>query len=1257
MAAGSAEQVEFFERKIRPVLAQECYECHAEGKKRKGGLLLDSRPGWQEGGDSGDAIVPGNAAASLLMQSIRHAHDELKMPKNGAKLDDEVLRDFEKWINEGAVDPRDKPPSPEQLTKDTDWKAVLERRKQWWAFQPVRTFPTDDVVVKQGVDGFLNAKLGEAGLKASPRAGDETVLRRLHYVLTGLPPTPKQIDDFLAACATDRTAAREKAVDALLKSPHFGEKWARHWMDWVRYAESYGSEGDPAIPYAWRYRDYLIRAFNADVPYHQMVNEAIAGDLLPQPRLNGELGINESAIGVAQLRMVLHGFSPTDSLDEMVTFTDNQIDVVSKAFQAMTVSCARCHDHKFDAVSQTDFYAWFGVFSSTHPGIMDVSVPKDGAAMRAEMASLKERIRQVVGEAWLKAAEKLPTVEVSGVEAVKPAAGDRYWDLRKERWFGQGESTAKGTQKAGTFTVAHEGTAIIAQVLPAGVYSHLDSTKDRGVLMSPRFQCDGGTLWIRCSGDGSARARYIVQNYPRTGTIHKAVDLTGEATRVPGWRKLDLDYWKGDEIFIECSTAADRPVETKLDQRSWFGITDVLITKGDAVPPTLAEGGEPVEAVKAWMENCATDAQALLLDRLLRESRLPNDSRTLASELVARYRQLEAALPQPVRVPGVLEADAADAKLFVQGDHKRPGDVVKRRFLEAIDARPFETKSSGRLELAQSLVDESNPLTDRVIVNRLWHHVFGNGLAGTVDNFGRLGEKPSHPELLDWLARTFRAEGGSVKAMLRRLVLTDAFSRADTVGTAGTKDPENRLLSHWTVRRLEAESIRDSMLTLSGQLEDRFYGEPVSGGSARRSVYVEVIRNRLDPLLTTFDAPVPSATRGKRDSTNVPAQSLALLNDPAVQKWSQGWARRVLADVSLASDEARAAHMVREATGRPARSEEVVAALAFIEATRREAAKDEAMHEQLAAQRGRVGQEIAALVGPVRARLEKEKEPAAVSVESGVKPFAEWDFEKDGKDLRGSLDLKLEGGAKIQDGALVLNGDGSVARSAPLTKKLKGKTLEAWVLLSDLNQAGGGVITVQDRRGEVFDSIVFGEKFAGQWLAGSNNHKRTESLDGPIETEAGERPVHVAIVWSPNGRITAYRDGAEYGRSYTAKETAEFAAGECEILLGCRHGSPSGNRLLKGRILRARLYDRVLKAEDIGQTRKVESTVVTERDVLNALTETDRGRVRDLQEQVERLDKQLQAMKSRLGDVKGPERAWSSLALSLFNLKEFVYLR
>jgi len=1235
-AAPTPEQVEFFETRIRPVLAQECYECHSESGKRKGGLLLDSRPGWQEGGDSGPALVPGDPSASLLIQSIRHEHADLQMPKNGAKLDARVLADFERWIREGAPDPREAAPTPQQLRDDTDWKAVLARRKQWWCFQPLQVpapaRPLQPVELAAEIDRQLEAAITAAGLTPAPPAEAATLRRRLSFVLTGLPPSP--------ADPTDPSAR--------MASPAYAEKWARHWLDWVRYAETYGSEGDTPIPYAWRYRDYVIRAFREDVPYFQMLREAIAGDLLPEPRIRD--GLNESAHGIGQLRMVLHGFSPTDSLDELVTWTDNQIETVSKAFQGLTVSCARCHDHKFDAISQADFYALYGIFTSTRPAIIDVNAPGTGAAERAELRQIKERIKKAVAAAWLKVLPEQTEGEAS--PASLPAAS-RRWDLRKDTWFSDGEGVRQGATAAGEFSIALEGDRLLANLHPGGIFSDLISTADRAVLMSPRFRCDGGTLWFRVAGGGGAVAKYVVQNYPRTGTIHKARELKADKDAQLGWHSLDLNYWKGDDLHLQITTAADLPAQANLDARSWFGITEAFITQDEASPTGPGIPALPGrDAVRAWLGGTLSDAQAGALNRALQAGKLPNTPAAIpeAAALVQAYRELEARLPRPTRAPGVLEGDARDAALFVRGNHKQPADAVPRRFLDGIDPTPFQTAKSGRLELAAHLVDPHNPLTARVIVNRLWHHVFGRGLVATPDNFGRLGELPSHPELLDFLAAQFIADGGSMKRFIEALVRTRAFAREARAADA-ERDPDNRLLARWSVRRLEAEAIRDSIVQLSGRLDPAPFGKPVPGDQPRRSVYVQVIRNQLDPFLTAFDMPVPSAPRGRRDATNVPAQSLALLNDPVIQGWAAAWAARVMAE---AGEDAKLQRLFREALGREPRPDELTASRRFLAEQTAELQARQVRLEELSRTGQALQGKIASLLQPARAALAGSDE--SDRTDGLPEPLAEWTFDQNGSDTRGRLPLTLTGKARLEDGALVLDGT-SMAQSGSLPKTLAAKTLEAWVQLDTLDQRGGGVLTVQGKDGGLFDSIVFAEKQPRHWVAGSNYFERSELFEGTAEAEAADRVVHVAVVYEADGTVHGYRDGVPYGRSYRKAPGAVFAADTSQVLLGCRHGAPSGNRGLRGRIHRARLYDRALTPEELARSARLEGLPVTDRDLLAALPEAARTRVETLRADLSRLEAEIRELSEALGASAPATAAWNSLALSILNLKEFVYLR
>jgi hypothetical protein len=926
LVLAQADEREFFESRIRPVLAQECYACHAASTKKKGGLTVDTRDGLLRGGRSGPAVVPGKPAESLLLKTIRHEDPELKMPRDGAKLDAAAIRDFEAWIGRGAFDPRDAAPSKEEVARETSFDAILRRRKTWWSFQPVGTPAVPDVPgVTHPVDRFLVSRF-----KPAPEADPRIFARRCHLLLVGLPPTPEEVEAFVADHAKNADDAVESLVDRLLASPRFGERWARHWMDVMRYAETHGSEGDPAIPHAGRYRDYLIRAFNADVPYARFVREQIAGDLIENPRVVD--GVNESALGTGHLRMVLHGFSPTDSLDELVTFTDNQIDTVTKAFLGLTVSCARCHDHKFDAISQADFTSLYGIFASTRPAVIDVNVRERQTLHVDRVAELKKELRVALAARWLgsvdQAVQKLrdwspdpkkpvhdgPLAAWARLSKKTPEQWAGEWKKLQEQdadrarrlaafraqptvvpldlksWSGDGAGLAQGPSPAGEFTLHADGDLAVSAIHPAGILSHRTTDKHRAMLTSPRFKAEGGKLWIRLRGD-RARARYVVQNYPRSGTIHFKSDVSSETDVWVGW---SLEYWTGDRLHLEISTQADPPLEGVERGRSWFGASEVLYARdpklapppglpslsrlGDAADPDAlaARYGEALRrAIEEWRDGRLDDDGADFLSAFLRF--FPNKAADFP--LIQEYRRLEKEIPEPSRAPGVLEGFGTDEPLFVRGDHKHPAQIVPRRFLEAIDPAPYRIApgQSGRLELADSLVSSSNPFFARVIVNRLWQHLFGRGLVATPDNFGRLGDPPTHPELLDHLARRFLDQGGSMKSMIRYLATSQAFRRASGLRP---EDPENLLLSFFPARRLEAEAIRDSMVMLSGNPD------------LRRSIYLRVVRNNLDPFLTAFDFPIPSGCRGRRDSTNVPAQSLGLMNGPSVSQWAEEWSRR-----------------------------------------------------------------------------------------------------------------------------------------------------------------------------------------------------------------------------------------------------------------------------------------------------------------------------------------------------------------------------
>jgi hypothetical protein len=1211
--------VEFFETKIRPVLVAECYECH-DAKKQKGDLRLDYRDGLLKGGEEGPAIVPGDAKKSILLQSMDHTHETLQMPKKRPKLDAQILADFAEWINRGAPDPRTKAPE-DSITPA--WSDLLQVRRNWWSLQPLTSPAIPEGKAASTIDRFLDAKIAAAGITPSTPADKATLIRRATYVLTGLPPSPAEIAAFEADASPE---AFVKVVDRLLASPRYGEHFARHWMDLVRYADTHGSEGDPAIPQAWRYRDYLIRAFNTDVPYDQFVREHLAGDLLPNPRINATEKLNESMLGTGHFRMVEHGYQPVDTVDEQVRNVDNQIDVVSKTFLGQTVSCARCHDHKFDAISQADFTAFYGIFASSRPGQVTVDSPEVLDRHRERLTELKQAIRLELSSRWIRQAKDLPaaleriravskervgledqlakieselsadefrrrlkadqtagpapshwwtfeqdgrdlvgkldaqlnggavikngrlildgqesfaetaptsetltakTLEAwvalptleqrgGGVITVESVGGRTFDSLvfaerQKGRWmagsnnsvrtqdlngqpetakpgelihlaivyqpdgrielyrngkaYGSGyapanekaalhafvagksrllfgrrhtgggnafllgeleearlygfaltaaqiadsfragtlrgelpavavknerldalraqadalrksiaalgaadarldeglikgeadpthplhastflrvglrpkEAPAARSQKPdwtlsdgtsvawrrhgngldgrftpGDFRVETKGDVVLGRILPSGLHSHTLSSKHSAVLTSPRFKVTTDFISVQAMGKG-ATLRLIPDNYPLSPGGSRFPKAAVDSDR-PTWITLDTAYRKGSYAYLELTLPDDstNPDKQADVHEGWYGVREVVFhanretgPSGEAVIAqapkinTVAEVSHALsEAATAWGRDDADESQCALLDAAVRHGVLDASTTGAAklAALTAEYRKLESEVSVPRRAPGFLEANGFDQPLYVRGDHNKPAAPVPRRYLEVFDTKAFVTQGSGRLELAEKIAAADNPLTARVMTNRLWHHVFGRGLVGTVDNLGRLGDQPTHPELLDHLSQRFILEKWSVKTLLRDMLLTDAFRRSSVPSaSASAKDANNDLLSHARVRRLGGEALRDSLIALSGRLEHRMYGPGDNAvatpkDQVRRSVYLNIRRNSLNPLITAFDGPKPFTTVGRRDATNVPAQSLTLLNNIFVIDAAKRWA-------------------------------------------------------------------------------------------------------------------------------------------------------------------------------------------------------------------------------------------------------------------------------------------------------------------------------------------------------------------------------
>ena len=977
----STTQIEFFENKIRPILAENCYDCHNSVDKKKGDMALDYRAALLEA----DIIVPGKPAESLLIKAIRHAEDVEPMPSKSPKLANAIVENFEEWIRMGAPDPRLKKPTKEGLKSEVNWEMVREKRKEWWSFQPIKkTTPPEASHPewnRSAIDQFVYAKLKANGLQPESAASAHTLVRRLHLILTGLPPKPEVVDAFVA---DPSEAAYEKLVDQLIASNHYGERWGRYWMDWFRYAESYGSEGDPDVPYATQYRDYVIRAINADVPYDQLIHEHLAGDLLEKPRINQKLGLNESAIGPAHLRMVPHGFGVTNAYDEQITFTDNQVDVVSKAILGVTVSCARCHNHKFDPISQKDFYKFYGIMVSSRPAVVNIDSPELQELHKKEITTLKQKLRKQFGMHWLsqidatiaklenakleKVTDKDPLGAWAKLKNAKPgsvatqlqamrkdyeegtaqnekvkAAATFYADLRDQasydKWFKSGNGLGSEVSPAGSFALAADGDKALTGIYPAGVYSHLISDKHNGFLNSVFHLAKGERNSIRAIGTGSI-ARFAMRSYALShGGLHPAARLKPKMN----WVSLKkYKYWNGEKGYYQINTGADSTYKGDGGpERSWFGVFEVY-----AGNDSMLELGAPIvalpgkldaitdrealldyyrkslkAAVTNWFSGSLSDDQAQLIHAFVSRGLLPNEISELPPHLKAgieNYRKLEAAIRKPVRSVGVVEAEPWDQPLLDRGDYKKEKEPVERGFLEVFPSKPYKS-GSGRRQLAGDMIHQQNTLTPRVIVNRLWHHTFGRGIVASADNFGRLGKEPTHPELLDYLASDLRDNAWSMKHTIKQLVMSRTFRSASSASeSSAQKDPSNLYLAYYTPRRLDAEAILDTIRFVAGN------------GIEQRAVYTRAKRNALNPFLKTFNYPIPISTVGVRNLTNVPAQALTLMNGQITKQSAIQWSQRLMGIPQLKTDEERIQAIFKQAYSREARPEELAACLSYL---------------------------------------------------------------------------------------------------------------------------------------------------------------------------------------------------------------------------------------------------------------------------------------------------------------------------------------
>ncbi|HEX5177257.1 MAG TPA: DUF1549 domain-containing protein, partial [Chthoniobacteraceae bacterium] len=679
---------DFFEKKIRPVLAAECYDCHA-GEKKKGGLQLDSRDGLLAGGDTGPAIIPGDPGKSLLITSIKQTDPDLKMPKKAPMLDPQIIADFIAWIKMGAPDPRDQPDKTTRAGATAPaWTKIFESRKQWWCFQPVRRppipTPKDAAWSNEPIDRFIRASMEKAGLSPANDADPRVVYRRLCFALTGLPPTPRDVTEFAQAASVDRRQAILDATDRLLASPAFGERWARHWMDLVRFAETFGSEHDYLNPHAWRYRDYLIRAFNADLPYDRFVQEQIAGDLL-EPRWNPKLEINESLLATAWQRMIESYATPVDVKREEISVIDWQIEALGKSFLGLTIECARCHDHKFDPISAADFYALYGVFASTRPILNILDPPKKLTANDEALRKIKDELRTRLADLWQKeiANGAIARALGSGKKALAPlralakakdfkgawrearehetkrrtlAAGNiAFTDFEKANdlagWRASGPGLPSGLTSPGTLSLS-TGDNFVRAIQPRGYVSDAISERHGGSVRSPEFILEKRTVSVFASGTGKARLRLVIDNFQNDLLLFEGVNPNLDS-QAPRWFSMSIkDQWIGHRARIELMTRDDKTCVgytsdqvrwAQTDGRSAFGVYRVVLHDGDLEPLPSAlprdfwdadfqswnevlNGVAKIarSAVTRWGTGNATNDDARLLEALLECGAFPN---------------------------------------------------------------------------------------------------------------------------------------------------------------------------------------------------------------------------------------------------------------------------------------------------------------------------------------------------------------------------------------------------------------------------------------------------------------------------------------------------------------------------------------------------------------------------------------------------------------------------------------------------------
>jgi mono/diheme cytochrome c family protein len=883
-----AAGMEFFEKHVRPIFVEHCYKCHsAEAEKLKGGLHLDSKDGVLKGGDTGPAIVPGAPDKSLLIKAVRYGDENLQMPPKGKRLSAEQITDLEAWVKMGAPDPR---------VAKTGIVADAGKAKTHWAFQPIKTpaIPAakNSRWAQSPIDYFILNKLEARKIIPNPPADKRTLIRRATYDLTGLPPSPKEVDDFV----NDKSAeAFARVVDRLLNSPQYGERWGRYWLDIARYADTKGYifEEERRYPYSFTYRDYVIRSFNEDLPFDQFIIHQIAADLLP-------LGDDKRPLAALGYLTLGRRF-----LNNQPDIIDDRIDVVTRGLMGLTVTCARCHDHKYDPIPTKDYYSLYGVFASCSepsdkPLLGKGALPREFAAYVAERekreAELKKYREEQQALVRAKLRGRIGDYLLTAYEASKLADRGKQEGLARERklgpavlerWMNSLDSWRKSPE------------SIFA---PWFAYSALEKTNFAVAAKELKWSTGEGTnsinpLVVAAFAEPPESLKQVAERYT---ALFTNVDRQ--------WKELTAHAEK------EKSTASGPNASLPV-----------------ALPDKNAEQLRQILYADSSPLHLNDDEYNRLYDTPVSQK-----LRALRRKIDETDATHPGAPPKAMAL--VDNATPTKPHVFIRGNPNNRGPEVPRQFVEVLagpNRKPFE-KGSGRLELAQAIASPDNPLTARVIVNRVWMYHFGAPFVRTPSDFGLRSEPPSHPELLDYLASRFIQDGWSLKKLHRSILLSSVYQESsDQNARAAKEDPANQLLWRMNRKRLDFEAMRDTFLALAGSLDLAEGGRAVDlttePFTSRRTVYGFVERQNLPGLFRTFDFASPDTTSPQRFSTTVPQQALFLMNSPfIVQQAGKLIARPEFKRAS--SPEQRIQELHRLCFQRSPESEEIALGKRFIDA-------------------------------------------------------------------------------------------------------------------------------------------------------------------------------------------------------------------------------------------------------------------------------------------------------------------------------------